>query len=100
MSAKNEANIMIKNAIDIIFGALSFWICGFAFSFGNDASFSNEFTGYGLFFTDSRAKHYGYTFAKYFFQLSFATTATTIVSGEIYSRVSPKYLGDVYQIKN
>ena len=51
--AKNEANIMIKNAIDIIFGTLSFWICGFAFSFGNDPNFTNEFTGYGLFLADS-----------------------------------------------
>ena len=81
VSPKNEANIMVKNAVDIIFGTLSFWICGYAFSFGSDPEYSNAFSGYGGFFTDSSTQDYGFTFTEFFFQLSFATTATTIVSG-------------------
>ena len=90
VSPKNEANIMIKNAVDIIFGALGYWICGFAFSFGNDPDYANGFTGFGIFFTDTGSKDFGYLFAKYFFQLSFATTATTIVSGAMAERTNLK----------
>lgn len=84
---------MVKNAIDVIFGALAYFICGFGFSFGNDPSYSNEFTGFGYFFANIEDKNDeldGHMFAKYFFQLSFATTATTIVSGAMAERTKLK----------
>ena len=34
VSSKNEVNIMVKNAVDVIFGGLSYWAFGYAFSFG------------------------------------------------------------------
>ncbi|CAB4028939.1 ammonium transporter 3, partial [Paramuricea clavata] len=85
VSRKNETNIMVKNAIDVIYGGLAYWIFGFAISFGN-SELNNRFMGWGNFFVDSD-DDFG-IFAKYFFQLSFATTATTIVSGAMAERVN------------
>ncbi|EDO40423.1 predicted protein [Nematostella vectensis] len=87
VSRKNETNIMTKNAIDVIYGGLAYWIFGFAFSFGQPIS--NAFCGLSYFFADADESNMG-MFAKYFFQLSFATTATTIVSGAMAERVSLK----------
>ena len=81
VSAKNECNIMIKNMVDVIFGGLAYWLFGFGLSFG-EADGSNAFVGVGYFLTDADPANMGKLFAKFFFQLSFATTATTIVSGK------------------
>lgn len=81
---------MVKNAIDVIFGGFSYWICGFALSFGDDPNYANGFTGVGHFFTNSYSNEFGDVYAKYFFQLSFATTATTIVSGAMAERTNLK----------
>lgn len=82
---------MVKNAIDVIFGALGYWVCGFGFSFGNVGQYANGFSGFGYFLTDSSdEKNFGHVYAKYFFQLSFATTATTIVSGAMAERTNLK----------
>ncbi|KAL9969958.1 hypothetical protein ACROYT_G022251 [Oculina patagonica] len=89
VSRKNEANIMVKNAVDVIFGGLGFWMFGFAFTFGNDDG-ANAFSGYGNFFTDAEETRMGDVFALYCFQASFATTATTIVSGAVAERMNLK----------
>lgn len=89
VSRKNEANIMVKNAVDVIFGGLGFWMFGFAFTFGNDRG-ANPFSGYGSFFTDAEEMRMGDVFALYCFQASFATTATTIVSGAVAERMNLK----------
>ena len=68
VSAKNECNIMVKNAVDVIFGGMGYWICGFGISYGND-SYSNAFMGFGNFFTDSSGEHMGAIYSKYFFQV-------------------------------
>lgn len=81
---------MVKNAIDVICGGLGYWICGFAFSFGDDPNYTNSFVGIGHFFMDSSSDDFGDVYAKYFFQLSFATTATTIVSGAMAERTNLK----------
>ena len=44
VSPKNEVNIMVKNAVDVIFGGLSYWMFGFGLSFGEDPG-SNSFSG-------------------------------------------------------
>lgn len=44
VSRKNEVNIMVKNSVDVIFGGLSYWMFGYAFSFGTDEG-SNWFCG-------------------------------------------------------
>lgn len=86
-SRKNETNIMVKNAIDVLCGGLAYWMFGFALSFG-ESEYSNSFCGIGYFLvkTDNISDE-GWLHAKYFFQLSFATTATTIVSGAMAERV-------------
>lgn len=88
VSRKNEANIMVKNAIDVIFGGLGFWMFGFAFTFGKDNT--NAFSGFGNFFTDADESEMGEVFSLYLFQASFATTATTIVSGAVAERMNLK----------
>ncbi|WAR01949.1 AMT3-like protein, partial [Mya arenaria] len=71
---------MVKNAVDVVFGGLTYWIFGYGLSFGN-ASFSNAFIGWGDFFVTAEDEKLGIVYSKFFFQASFATTATTIVSG-------------------
>ena len=89
VSKKNETNIMVKNAVDVLYGGLSYWFFGFAFSFGRDDG-ANAFSGFGYFFTEASGSNMGQVYAKYCFQLSFATTATTIVSGAMAERVKLK----------
>ncbi|KXJ24148.1 putative ammonium transporter 3 [Exaiptasia diaphana] len=85
VSRKNEVNIMVKNVVDVIFGGFSFWIFGYALAFG-DGPNSNPFCGTGRFFTNAEESEMGNIFSKFFFQLSFATTAITIVSGAMAER--------------
>ena len=85
VSRRNEVNIMVKNAVDVVFGGVSYWIFGFGLSFGNEAG-SNSFNGVGLFFVDTEDETMGLLYSTYVFQLSFATTATTIVSGAMAER--------------
>ena len=80
VSAKNEVNIMVKNAVDVIFGGLTYWAFGYGLSFGMDPG-TNGFTGVGKWMVDAAPEAMGVTFSTFIFQLSFATTATTIVSG-------------------
>ncbi|XP_013774170.1 putative ammonium transporter 3 [Limulus polyphemus] len=85
VSKKNEVNIMVKNAVDVIFGGLGYWMFGYGMSFGQGAG-TNPFIGIGSYFIDADEKEMGSIFATYIFQLSFATTATTIVSGAMAER--------------
>ncbi|OWF54005.1 ammonium transporter 3 [Mizuhopecten yessoensis] len=74
---------MVKNAVDVIFGGLTFWAFGYAFAFGEDG---NAFCGWGHFFVNANEDNIGWVYSKFFFQASFATTATTIVSGSMAER--------------
>ncbi|XP_062583260.1 putative ammonium transporter 3 [Saccostrea cucullata] len=85
ISSKNEVNIMVKNAVDVVFGGLSYWMIGFGLSFGDD-EYSNPFCGIGYFFVDTTDEHMGILYSTFVFQMSFATTATTIVSGAMAER--------------
>ena len=82
VSAKNEVNIMVKNAVDVIFGGLSYWLFGYAFSFGVDERYTTWFNGWGNFLVRTDNENMGRIYAMFFLKASFATTATTIVSGE------------------
>ena len=85
VSLKNETNIMVKNVVDVVLGGLTYWMFGFGLSFGTDA-WSNPFCGWGSFFLNPSEDQMGPAFTSFFFQLSFATTATTIVSGAVAER--------------
>ena len=58
---------------------------GYGLSFGEDSG-SNGFVGVGSWVVDAEPSEMGLTFATFIFQLSFATTATTIVSGAMAER--------------
>lgn len=86
-SPGNEVNVMLKNVSDVLFGVLAFYFLGYGIAYGHP---SNPFMGLGDFvptenFDDPVAS--GVLFAKYLFQLSFAATSTTIVSGGIAMRM-------------
>ncbi|XP_033112725.1 putative ammonium transporter 3 [Anneissia japonica] len=87
VSQKNEVNIMVKNAVDVLFGGISYWMFGYGLCFGVNKG-SNAFVGVGYFFVDADMddETIGHLFAHFFFQASFATTATTIVSGSLAER--------------
>lgn len=86
VSAKNEVNIMVKNAVDVVFGGITYWAYGYGLSFG-DSQYSNPFVGIGKFLVDGDdSKDIGQIYSTFIFQLSFATTATTIVSGAMAER--------------
>ncbi|XP_022103032.1 putative ammonium transporter 2 isoform X2 [Acanthaster planci] len=88
-TSKNEVNIMVKNAVDVIFGGITYWMVGYAFSFGDqEHENKNAFSGYGNFFLDVEADDtgIGQRYSHFIFQLAFATTATTIVSGAMVER--------------
>ena len=86
VSRKNRVNIMMKNMFDIIFGGLSYWIFGFALTMGKNINEKSLFGTDNFFFEAGTDIDSGWEFSKYFFQLTFATTATTIVSGSLAER--------------
>ncbi|XP_033366334.1 putative ammonium transporter 3 [Bombus vosnesenskii] len=91
VSLKNEVNIMMKNVVDIVLGGLTYWVFGFATSFGT-SKFNNPFIGIGDFLIDPSIEDVlmGPKCAAFLFQLSFATTSTTIVSGAMAERCNFK----------
>lgn len=82
--AKNAGNIMMKNLMDFTMGGFAFWLLGFGIMFGA----SNGWIGASSFLTDfdntSLDGYWGFTF--WFFQMVFAATAATIVSGAMAER--------------
>lgn len=89
--AKSVANIMMKNLMDFMAGVIAFFCVGYAFAFGT----GNDFLGTEGFFLGSGADAYtsGLTldvFVFFVFQLAFAATAATIVSGAMAERTKFK----------
>ena len=74
---------MVKNMIDLVVGGFSYWIIGYAISFGDNDKGTEKMTGLSHFFMNRDQYEDGFRYAQYFFQLSFAATSTTIVSGII-----------------
>ncbi len=87
--AKNAVNIMMKNLLDFSFGAILFWAVGYAIMYS-----SGDFDIIGLDSSllflgsaDSPIDMSGYaTSAAWLFQVVFAATAATIVSGAMAER--------------
>ena len=97
--AKNTNNIMMKNLMDFCLGTMAFWAVGFAIMFGD----GNPYIGLSGWFlqgadnspltSDSYSGVYSSLnwtgvplFAKFMFQLVFAGTTATIVSGAMAER--------------
>jgi len=85
VSLKNEVNIMMKNVVDVVLGGITYWAFGFGLSYGNGPG-TNPVFGVGSFFVNAEGLDMGPVYTTFLFQLSFATTATTIVSGSVAER--------------
>lgn len=73
-------NILFKNTMDVVVGTFLWWSIGYAFAFGLS---DNDFIGNSGYFL----QHIGACeYAHWFFQLTFANAAVTIVSGAIAGR--------------
>ena len=83
VSRKNEANVIVKNMLDVALGGVAFWFFGFGLGFGPNTHGTNRMSGASNYFFWNLidVDKEGMTYAQLFFQMSFATTATTIVSG-------------------
>ena len=83
--AKNTVNILFKNVVDFIFATVAFWLVGYAFMFGTDAG---GLIGTSGFLVDAAGPDVAGLplMAFWFFQLVFAGTAATIVSGAMAER--------------
>lgn len=88
--AKNAVNICMKNLLDYCFGTLTFWIMGFSIMFGGASKFWGGLNGMFLNTTNEAFDSLSWTSvpldAKFFFQLVFAATTATIVSGAMAER--------------
>lgn len=82
--AKNAVNIIMKNLMDMSLGAIAYWAIGFALMFG--VSKTGWFGTTGFFLSDYAADKDPWTLAFWMFQVVFAATAATIVSGAMAER--------------
>jgi Amt family ammonium transporter len=84
--AKNAVNIGMKNLVDFSAGTLAFWAVGFGLMFGADRY--GLFGGSGFFLSGAGpgSQEGLWTFAFWMFQVVFAATAATIVSGAMAER--------------
>lgn len=82
--AKNAVNIMMKNLMDFALGSLAFWAIGFGLMFG--VSQTGWFGTTGFFFSDFIREKDPWLYAFWMFQVVFAATSATIVSGAMAER--------------
>ena len=90
--AKNAGNILMKNLMDFSAGAVAFWAVGWALMYGAP-SLGGFIGGNGFFltYTEEALAAYGVEdmsaiFRDWMFQVVFAATAATIVSGAMAER--------------
>jgi Amt family ammonium transporter len=84
--AKNAINIMMKNLMDFSIGSIAFWAVGFGLMFGQSAS--GWFGTSGFFLSDFTPGADPWVLAFWMFQMVFAATAATIVSGAMAERTN------------
>lgn len=84
--AKCAVNIMMKNLLDFAIGSLAFWAVGFGIMFGINKT---GFYGTTEFFISGGLGPHGdpWTLAFWMFQVVFAATSATIVSGAVAERI-------------
>lgn len=88
--AKSACNIMMKNLMDFSLGALCFWAIGYAIMYGANGSGFFSFDKTYLFLSHASQGNNNAESAAWFFQVVFAATAATIVSGAMAERTKLK----------
>lgn len=87
--AKNAVNLMMKNLMDFVMGSLAFFVVGYAIMMGKDWHSLIGTTGWFL----SGNAYDVHTYLIWMFEVVFAATAATIVSGAVAERIKfPVYL--------
>jgi ammonium transporter, Amt family len=85
---KNVVNILMKNFSDMSMGSIAFWLFGFSIMFGkpifDGIGFGMPSLADSVIYTDKNPEAWGNAFL--FFQMMFAATAATIVSGALAER--------------
>jgi len=89
--AKNASNIMMKNIMDFSVGAIGYWAIGFGLMFGADKLGLFGSDGFFLSAGDPTTGDGLWQLAFWMFQVVFAATAATIVSGAMAERT--KFVG-------
>jgi len=79
--SKNAVNILIKNMLDCLIGAMAYWSVGWGLAYGPGG---NGFAGGSQFFAAFMPAS---KYPSWFFQFVFAAAAATIVSGSVAERV-------------
>jgi Amt family ammonium transporter len=82
--AKSAINIMMKNLMDFSMGSLAYWAVGFGLMFG--VSSTGWIGTSGFFLSDFNIDGDPWVLAFWMFQVVFAATAATIVSGAMAER--------------
>ena len=91
--AKNASNILMKNLMDFCIGSIAFWLVGFGIMFGASALGLFGTNGFLLSTADPSTGEGLWQLAYWMFQVVFAATAATIVSGAMAERTKfPAYL--------
>jgi Amt family ammonium transporter len=84
--AKNASNILMKNLMDFSIGSIAYWAVGFAIMFGSDRGGFLGTSGFFLAGGDPSTAEGLWQLAYWMFQVVFAATAATIVSGAMAER--------------
>ncbi|HIE31608.1 MAG TPA: ammonium transporter [Methanosarcinales archaeon] len=82
--AKNTANILMKNMMTICLGVLIYWLVGWAIMYGDSIGGLFGFSQFALSGADNSVWN------AWFFQMVFAATGATIVSGAMAERTNFK----------
>jgi len=82
--AKNAVNIMMKNLMDFSVGSIAFFLVGFGIMFGTNPT--GWFGTDGFFLSDFARDADKWLYAFWMFQVVFAATSATIVSGAMAER--------------
>lgn len=85
---KNVVNILMKNLTDMSVGSIVFWLMGFSLMFGpqiwTDVGLGKIQLAESVIYSNPEQSAWGDTF--FFFQMMFAATSATIVSGALAER--------------
>ncbi|KAF4517540.1 hypothetical protein B566_EDAN005103 [Ephemera danica] len=83
VNSKNATNVMFKNMMDSLMCAVVYWLIGFTLAFGD----GNAFMGTHPYIAGAKLFE-NKQFAHWFFQISYASTPATIVSGAVVGRIT------------